>query len=86
MRVAYRSLSRSLYGCRSWSEVDCRRSDARLLLPSTEGYRRKRWIDLAFNGKTSVILLGPSSIRAVPSPFITDHAPHHSHKSKVIQL
>ena len=41
----------------------------------------RRWIDLAFNGKTSVILLGPSSIRAVPSPFITDHAPHHSQKS-----
>ena len=34
----------------------------------------RRWIDLAFNGKTSVILLGPSSRRGVPSPFNTDHA------------
>ena len=34
----------------------------------------RRWLDLAFNGKTSVILLGPSSRRGVPSPFNTDHA------------
>ena len=46
----------------------------------------RRWIDLAFNGKTSVILLGPSSRRAVQAHSSLTMPAHHSHKSKVIQL